>query len=137
MKNNLDTLNLSSIKKACLLGMASIAASTSHADLVDYFPESLQDNLRATLDLSTRINHNDDTNNNHYWHVAGLDMHKIFSNDTGDWATVRAQLYVVKQENGPGGAAHPFLEGPDDWELQPRIFDVNFTALGEYSPKTL
>lgn len=114
--------------------MSCLFASNSHADLVKYFPESFQENLRATLDLSTRISHNDDTNNNHHLHVAGLDLHKVFSNDTGDWATVRAQLYLLRQENGPGGPAHPFLEGSDDWELQPRFLDVNFTALGEYIP---
>ena len=124
----------SSLKRACLLGMACLVASNSHADLVKYFPESLQENLRATLDLSTRITHNDDANNNHHLHVAGLDLHKVFSNSTGDWATVRAQLYLLRQENGPGGPAHPFLEGSDDWELQPRFLDVNFTALGEYIP---
>ena len=54
------------LKKACLMGIATLVASSSHADLVEYFPASFQENLRATLDLSTRITHNDDTNNNHH-----------------------------------------------------------------------
>jgi hypothetical protein len=134
MKKILKKHEISSLKKVCLLSLITCSFTTVKADIVQYFPESFQENLRATLDLSTRISHNDDTNNNHYQHVAGLDLHKVFSNDTGDWATLRAQLYVLRQENGPGGAAHPFLEGADDWELQPRILDVNFTSLGKHIP---
>ena len=127
-------MNQNTYTLASLIGLAGFAAS-AQADLVDMFPESFQDNLRATLDLSTRYTHDDNkTGGQHWWHVAGLDMHKIFSNEGGDWATLRTQLYVVRQENGVGGAAHPFLDGPDDWELQPRIVDINFTNLGDNLP---
>jgi len=59
---------------------------------------------------------------------AGLDLHKVFSDDHGDWGTLTLQLYLTRFDNQN---PHPFFfEDDDDWELVPRIANFNYTGLG-------
>ena len=81
--------------------------------------------LRATIDLSERVSWSDADGGIGSQTAIGFDLHKVFSTDTSDVATATLQGYLVRIEDLPG--APPFFDGPDDWEFQFRIFNLNWT----------
>lgn len=90
------------------------------------------DNMRFALDLSSRVTHYDHLHETGYTHVAGLDLHKVFSGHNGDIGTLIVQLYWTRIDNllmRPG-----FFDGPDDSELVYRIVNFNYTGLGAQAP---
>ena len=88
----------------------------------------LSDNLRVTLDLSSRVTLSILSGKVGCEQVIGLDLHKVFSDASGDWGTLRLQPYLTRIENLALRA--PFLEDDDDWELVFRFFDFNYTRVG-------
>lgn len=91
------------------------------------FLESFGENLRFTVDLSTRaaVSSSGDVS---YQNVIGVDTHKVFTGEGGDWATLVMQGYLTRIDNA---ASHPpFFDGPDDTEFVYRIVNLNFTRFG-------
>lgn len=89
--------------------------------------ESFGENLRVTLDLSTRVLYNTNTQRNFYAQFIGLDVHKVFTGPDGDMGTLLLQPYLTRLDDF---VAHPgFYESGDDWELVYRIFNFNYTGL--------
>lgn len=86
------------------------------------------DNLRLTLDLSSRISLSTRRGKVGVEHVVGLDLHKVFSDVEGDWGTLRLQPYLTRLDNL--SPRPPFFEDDDDWELVLRFFDFNYTGVG-------
>ena len=88
-----------------------------------------RDNLRMTIDMSARsiVPHKNGTSGSGSVAFIGLDLHKVFSDDHGDYATLIAQPYLTKLNSVKG--SH-FFEGNNDWELVNRIMNVNFTRIG-------
>lgn len=84
-------------------------------------------NTRWALDLSSRVIHDME---NHTWsgqHVIGLDFHKVFSDQSGDYGTLTFQPYWVRLNNMN---MHPFFfESSNDSELTWRIANFNYTGL--------
>ncbi len=88
---------------------------------------SSSENFRLTLDLSQRALFSEETDELGFVTALGLDSHKVFTGEKGDWATLTLQGYLTKTEDVPG--APPFFEGADDWEFVFRIFNANFALL--------
>lgn len=89
--------------------------------------EPWQDNLRWAFDTSVRYEHFDEANRNSAFYYAGLDLHKVFSNKQGDYATLVFQSYFTQLQNRqpvPG----PF-DDDDDHQLIYRIVTLNFTRM--------
>ncbi len=89
---------------------------------------SWTDNARASLDLSSRATLPTRLGKVGTAHVIGFDFHKVFSDSSGDWGTLRLQPYLTRLDNQ--GSRPPFFEDDDDWELTFRFFDFNFTRVG-------
>ncbi|MCH7720287.1 MAG: hypothetical protein IH988_04770, partial [Planctomycetes bacterium] len=85
------------------------------------------DNLRLTLDLSSRVTLSTRRGKVGSEQVIGLDLHKVFSDASGDWGTLRLQPYLTRIDNLAPRA--PFFEDDDDWELAFRFFDFNYTRV--------
>ena len=87
-----------------------------------------RNNLRMTVDLAGRgiIPHKGGNSGSGSVAFIGLDIHKVFSDDNGDFATLIAQPYLTKLNSVKG--PH-FFEGDNDWEVVNRIMNVNFTRV--------
>jgi len=87
-----------------------------------------RNNLRMTVDIAGRGIVPTRAGSSGSGSVAfiGLDVHKVFSDDHGDYATMIAQPYVTKLNSIKG--PH-FFEGNNDWELVNRIMNINFTRI--------
>ena len=92
----------------------------------------LQENLRLSLDLSSRIAHFNERGRLGYTNIIGIDAHKVVSAETGDVGTLVLQGYLTRIDNLP--VRPGFFEDEDDWEFVFRIFNFNFTGLGPYRP---
>ncbi|MGX9419067.1 hypothetical protein ACWU4D_17140 [Vibrio sp. WJH972] len=89
----------------------------------------LGENSRWAIDIASRATRNIDKNHNSLMTSIGLDIHKVFSNQTSDIGTLTFQPYVVKLDNvsNPGFT----FEDGDDTELTWRIANFNYTALSQ------
>lgn len=91
------------------------------------FARALGSNLRVSLDLSAGATTASSARPS--WDQAvGIDLHKVFATDSGDWATAVVQAYVTRLVNA--GGYPPFFDGPNDTELVYRILNVNVTRFG-------
>lgn len=85
------------------------------------------ENTRWALDLSTRALIDTRDRDWRGLHAVGLDLHKVFSGEAGDWGTLVAQLYLTRVDRL---RRRPyFFDDDHDWELVVRIFNFNLTAL--------
>ncbi|TQV76005.1 hypothetical protein FKG94_15455 [Exilibacterium tricleocarpae] len=91
------------------------------------------DNLRLTLDVSSRsVRYSlaDTTGNST---VVGLDLHKVFSGENGDIGTLTTQAYWTDNNNI---VKHPgFFDDEDDNRLVYRIFNFNYSGFGINKPR--
>ena len=93
----------------------------------DDWRSSFGDNLRFTVDVSARVLHDSERDELATAQFVGVDLHKVFTGNHGDWGTLTLQPYVTRLNNF---ASHPgFFEDGDDWELVYRIFNFNYTGL--------
>jgi hypothetical protein len=86
-----------------------------------------RENLRFTVDLAARGIY--DTQNHEFGNVEflGIDMHKVFSNASGDWGTLLLQPYLTRINNV---AMHPpFFDSNYDTQIEFRICNFNYTGL--------
>jgi hypothetical protein len=64
------------------------------------------------------------------WHIfaAGLDMHTVISGDRGDIGTLTFQPFLLRIDNAE--RAGPLFDDGNDWALQWRIANFNYTGIG-------
>ena len=82
---------------------------------------AITDNLRFTLDFSSRATDFGALGETGYTHAVGIDSYKVISSATRDIGTLILQAYVTRIDNmikRPG-----FFDGKDDTELVYRIFN--------------
>lgn len=120
--------------RICLLVLMScsgqLAATEQRA--TDSLIDKLQDNLRLTLDLSSRISDFHERDRLAYTNVIGIDAHKVWSTQKADIGTFILQGYLTRIDNLP--LRPGFFDDEDDWEFVFRIFNFNFTGLGPGRP---
>lgn len=85
------------------------------------------DNMRWAVDLSTRFTRDLRQNHVSSQQVVGFDLHKVFSTEQGDIATLVFQPYWVRLHD----VKNPpfFFDDGNDAELTWRIANINFTGL--------
>ncbi|NKB37789.1 MAG: hypothetical protein GKR93_11555 [Gammaproteobacteria bacterium] len=87
------------------------------------------DNLRWVIDQSTRHNVPLSGGNSFWQHAIGLDLHKVFQNEYGDYGTLIFQPFLVRVENLKNPPA--FFDDGNDWALNWRMINFNYTALAK------
>lgn len=92
----------------------------------------LHDNLRYTIDYSSRANYFSELNELGFMHALGFDVHKVFSEARGDIGTLTAQGYLTRIDNMPMRPG--FFDDAHDTEFVYRIFNFNYTATPKYLP---
>ncbi len=91
------------------------------------------DNLRLTLDVSSRSVRYSLADTTGHSTVAGMDLHKVFSGENGDIGTLTAQAYWTDNNNL---VKHPgFFDDEDDNRLVYRIFNFNYSGFGLHKPR--
>ncbi len=85
-------------------------------------PDGWSENLRFSVDLSTRQLYNSGTDDSYMVNFIGTDLHKVFSGDSGDIGTLTLQGYFTHIEDE---AIRPgFFDG--EWTFVYRIFNFNY-----------
>jgi hypothetical protein len=84
---------------------------------------TLSDNLLFAVDVSGRVQYNTSTRQWSTTQFYGFDLYKVFSDDTGDIATMVLQGFATRIDNvNP----HPFFfSHGTDWQFLYRMFHVN------------
>ena len=85
------------------------------------------DNLRLTLDLSSRATYVEAQDDWTFLQFIGVDAHNVFTGPEGDWGTLVLQGYLTRIDNAD--PAPPLFDDGDDWEFVYRIFNFNYTGL--------
>ena len=93
---------------------------------------SFKDNLRFTVDFSSRITHFGIQDTEAYIHALGFDMHKVFSTNNKDVGTLILQGYLTRIDNHP--APPGIFDDGDDSEFIYRIFNFNYTGFNGNTP---
>ena len=95
-------------------------------------PDSLgwKDNLRFTVDISTRPTYFGPTGDLGNVAFIGIDLHKVITSENGDIGTLTLQPYLARIDNAPAEPRSNF-DDPHDWALQWRIFNFNYTEHGK------
>lgn len=92
------------------------------------YDDSLLSNYRMAFDLSSRYSESLRDGNDSWAHFIGIDLHKVFSSESGDIGTLVFQPYLTRLSN----VRNPpfFFDDGDDWELVWRIANFNYTGFG-------
>lgn len=106
--------------KARVLGLALLALPVVAS-------AGLDDNSRFAFDVSARIAHEGHSDNQDGFLFTGVDAHKVFSNASGDVATVLFQVYAATLNDVEGHP--PIFSDENDTEITYRNLYVNFTGL--------
>lgn len=97
--------------------------ATESTGAASIMARSLVQNSIYVLDLSSRVVHLSRSERTGFQQAVGIDYYSKVNSAYRDVATVNFQLYLMRIDNlvwRPG-----FFEGEDDWELMPRISNVN------------
>jgi len=97
---------------------------------IDTWQTVCTDNLRWKFDVSAR-GFFDDSGYQKSLGFFGLDLHKVFSTDDQDWATLLFQPYLTRANDLV--PTPPVFDGPDDTELIWRIANLNVKLLQDGS----
>ena len=109
-----------------------VSSSPAGAEAALHLEPGITDNLRTTLDLSSRALI-PESGSAGYLNAIGLDLHKVFSSPDRDWGTLIVQLYLTRIDDLQ---RRPFFfDDEDDWELVTRVTNFNYTGLshGEFN----
>ena len=94
--------------------------------------QNLHTNLRASVDVSSKVVDYRAQNQTGSSHIVGIDLHKVFSHKNGDVGTLILQAYMTKLDNQ---VQHPgFFKDKDDEQLVYRIVSFNLTPKGKTLP---
>jgi hypothetical protein len=91
--------------------------------------EDATDNLRFNIDVVSRIETTRNRGKAAGLNTIGLDVHKVWSNSSGDIGTFVLQPYVVRRDNAL--PMPPHIEDDDDWDLEFHDFYFNLTRFGK------
>lgn len=92
----------------------------------------LKNNLRLSIDVSSRMVDYQTKDQVGHTHIVGLDVHKVFSDSQGDVGTLVFQGYMTQLDNQ---VEHPgFFENENDSRLVYRIVTFNFTKTQYWQP---
>ncbi len=107
--------------------MLSLLTSLSLKAFADF-----NSNLRWSLDASARLNHNEAINNTSRIYAFGLDSHKVFTRESGDFVYGVGQIYFTKLSNH---LPVPFLfDDKDDGEFVIREAHLNYIDTPRWFP---
>jgi len=85
----------------------------------------ISDNFRWSMDASARYNDYSEPNKSSQIYFLGLDTHKVFSDQKGDFGYSVMQFYYTKLSNQN---PYPFMfDSPDDGKIIVRETHINFT----------
>ncbi len=115
-------------KLKCLLPVMTLSAfGVANAQTNGPLSTIFGENLRSSMDFSTRTVHFDPAGETGQMSAIGIDFHKVISSDHKDIGTLLLQGYFTRLDNF---VAHPgFFKNEDDSEFVYRIFNFNYTAL--------
>lgn len=116
---------LATMVLACQPLHASAMTAAPGEPRLQKFWREWQENLRVAIDLSTRTKYTTADDKWFFWQFAGMDIHKVFSNDERDIATAVGQLYLTKIDF-PRPMKPWFFDDSHDTKFIPRIVTVNF-----------
>ncbi|MEM7003035.1 MAG: hypothetical protein AAF529_19770, partial [Pseudomonadota bacterium] len=91
-----------------------------------------RENLRSSLDVSSRPLYYFDADRAASMNFVGVDIHKVFSTQHRDVGVLTAQAYLTRIDDVRGYPG--FFDDDHDSEVVYRIFNFNFTGLGEQLP---
>ncbi len=115
--------------KLSLIGALMLSTSAMSQAQQGY---EYSNNLRLSLDLSSRVVDFDVADEVGKVNVVGIDLHKVFTSPSGDIGTLVLQGYMTSLDNQ---IKHPpFFADENDSRLVYRIFNFNYTALGARLP---
>ena len=83
--------------------------------------------VRFTVDVSSRAEFDDTTDELAWEQALGVDLLHVFSGPSGDLATLTAQLYLTRIDNQ--SRRSPAFDDDDDLELIYRILNLNVPVL--------
>ena len=106
--------------KAKVLGIRALGLFLVASSMSGSANAALEDNLRSSLDLSTRVTTKEESDTTDLTHFMGLDAHKVFTSEEGDWATLVAQAYLIRKDPDAGSP---------DWIFTTRMLNLNVTGL--------
>jgi hypothetical protein len=98
------------------------------SDAGDGFWSRAAENLRLNVDVISRVETTRQRGKAAGLHALGLDVHKVFSDPSGDIGTMILQAYLTRYDN-----VFPIphdAEDDDDWELVFHTFSFNLTRWG-------
>ncbi|MEH6347093.1 MAG: hypothetical protein V7785_18500 [Bermanella sp.] len=88
--------------------------------------QNMDQNLRAAVDVSSKMVNYQSQNQTGSSYIVGIDIHKVFSHKNGDVGTLILQAYMTKLDNQ---VQHPgFFKDKDDEQLVYRIVSFNLTS---------
>ena len=117
-------IGANSIKCVITALLWSVIIQATHAQTID--------NLRMSVDISTRLNRDITADNTSRVYALGLDSHKIFSNKNGDIGYGVGQLYFTKLSDQ---MPYSFLfDSPNDQKFVIREAHLNYTAGPAWMP---
>lgn len=108
------------------LSVPSLASDTSQQT------QPLLDNLRFTIDASTRSTRFSIQDQSSSMHALGFDIHKVFTSDHRNIGTLILQGYITRIDDHP--APPGIFDDGDDTELIYRIFNFNYTGFTGNAP---
>lgn len=129
-QRRIETLYKFTMALLCLVAIFMVSPKAHATD--DNSEHLLTDNLRFTVDASSRSTRFSLQNRQVYVHALGFDMHKVFSGPTQDIGTLILQGYLTRLDNHP--APPGFFDSGDDTEFIYRIFNFNYTGLQGNAP---
>jgi|GEM_PF-413316 len=121
------------VKKSTPLPHTTLGLPTPDGSIPLPTVPGLFDNLRFTLDLSSRAVYSEARDDWSYFQFIGFDLHNVFTGTHGDWGTLMLQGYLTRVDNL--APVPPLFDDGDDWEFVYRIFNFNYTGLtdGEFN----
>lgn len=88
----------------------------------------LTDNLRVSIDLLTRFETTKERDQDGWLHAIGLDIHKVFSDESGDIGTLLFQPYAARRDSLP---LPPHVDEDHRWEFEAHDIYFNLTRFGQ------
>ncbi len=127
--DSLDALGAGEANSPMELNLDALGTDSPITDtqrVADYPLQKWKDNLRFATDWSVRSVYDGRSGEFGPLVFAGIDLHKVFTDEQGDWGTLTAQNYLAYSQN-----VDTELFYDQGFDVQYRIFNFNFTRFGK------